>query len=91
MGVRMNEEEAWAFLQQGHTGIFTTLRAGGWPVSLPVWYVVLDRAVYLHTPGKTKKVTRVRNDERACFLVESGEKWTDLAAVMLPVQAAVRG
>ncbi|MGH9137556.1 MAG: hypothetical protein ACRD0G_10985 [Acidimicrobiales bacterium] len=34
------------------------------------------------------KVARLRADDRACFLVESGAAWTELAAVELPVRAS---
>lgn len=89
MGVRLSEEEAWQFVEAGHTGILTTLRRDGWPIALPVWFVVADRRIYVGTPAITKKVARVRNDERASFLVESGEAWVELAAVHLPVRAHV--
>ena len=89
MGVRMGEDEAWEFLASGHTGILTTLRRDGWPVSLPLWYVVEDRAIYVSTPASAKKVARIRNDDRASFLVETGDAWVELAAVELAVRAAV--
>ena len=38
MGVRLDDDEAWAELDAAHTGILTTLRRDGWPVSLPVWF-----------------------------------------------------
>ena len=41
MGVRLSEEEAWAELATAHTGILTTLRRDGRPVSLPVWLVAV--------------------------------------------------
>lgn len=89
MGVRMSEEEAWAFLAAGHTAVLTTLRRDGWPVSLPLWYVVQDRAIYVGTPTRSKKVERIRNDDRGCLLVERGEAWAELAAVELPVRATI--
>ncbi len=88
MGVRLSQDEAWAELAKAHTGIFTSLRRDGWPVSLPTWFVVIDKAIYMRTPDKAKKVARVCNDERGCFLVERGEKWAELAAVELPVRAS---
>jgi hypothetical protein len=63
MNLRLSTEEAWATIEKAHTGIFTTLRADGWPISLPVWFVA--------------------NDPRASFLVESGERWSELLAVHL--------
>ena len=37
----------------------------------------------MRTPAKTRKVEHVRNDPRATFLVERGEKWIELCAVMV--------
>ena len=91
MGVRLTEEQAWHELETAHTGILTTLRRDGWPVSLPVWFVALDHKVYVRTPAKTKKVTRVTNDPRATFLVERGDKWIELCAVMLTGEVELLG
>jgi nitroimidazol reductase NimA-like FMN-containing flavoprotein (pyridoxamine 5'-phosphate oxidase superfamily) len=83
VGVRLTEEEAWAELTAAHTGILTTLRRDGRPVSLPVWFVARDRHVYVRTPARTHKVGHVEHDPRATFLVERGERWAELCAVML--------
>lgn len=83
MSVRLSEAEAWDVLATSHTGIFTTLRRDGMPIALPVWFVALDRTVCLAAPSRTKKVARLRNDPRASFLVESGERWAELQAVHL--------
>lgn len=81
MSIRLSPEEAWAFLEKGHTGILTSLRRDGWPISLPVWYVALDRKIYVSGPARTKKFGRMRRDPRVAFLVETGLKWKELAAV----------
>jgi nitroimidazol reductase NimA-like FMN-containing flavoprotein (pyridoxamine 5'-phosphate oxidase superfamily) len=83
MGVRLNDDEAWAELESAHTGILTTLRRDGRPVSVPVWFTAIDRRIYVRTPAKTRKVEHVRNDARATFLVERGERWIELCAVMV--------
>ena len=83
MSVRMSADESWAMLEQAHTGIFTSLRRDGIPIALPVWFVVLDRTIGLVAPSKTKKIARLRHDQRASFLVESGERWAELRAVHL--------
>lgn len=85
--MRMNDDEVWAMLTDAHTGIFTTLRADGMPISLPVWFAVVNRRVYVVTRGR--KVERVRRDPRAAFLVEAGERWADLRAVHLTGRASV--
>jgi len=82
MGIQFSEDEEREFLTTTHTGVVTTLRRDGWPVSLPVWFAYVDGAIYLRTPAKSRKVARVRHDDRACFLVEAGEAWAELHAVV---------
>ncbi len=89
MSVRLSDEEAWAFLTAGHTGVLTTLRADGFPITLPVWFVVDDGAVLVSGPARTKKFSRVRHDDRCSFLVESGERWVELRAVHLTGRASL--
>jgi hypothetical protein len=50
-------------------------------VALPVWFVVIEREVYVRTPEESKKASRVRHDPRIHFLVEEGERWEELKAV----------
>ncbi len=91
MGVRLTEDEAWAELAAAHTGILTTLRRDGRPVSLPVWFVAIDHHVYVRTPARTHKVGHVEHDPRATFLVERGERWAELCAVMLHADVSLLG
>jgi enoyl-CoA hydratase/carnithine racemase/nitroimidazol reductase NimA-like FMN-containing flavoprotein (pyridoxamine 5'-phosphate oxidase superfamily) len=83
VSIRLSREEAWAELANAHTGIFTSLRADGTPITLPVWFVVLDERVFFSAPARTKKIARVRRNPRCCFLVESGTYWRELKAVLL--------
>ncbi len=87
--VRLTADDAWVLVEAAHTGIFTSLRRDGTPVALPLWFVTHERDIYLRTPGRTKKVDRVRHNPRVSFLVESGERWVDLVAVHLTGTAAV--
>ena len=89
MGVRLSEDEAWAELEQAHTGILTTLRRDGRPVSVPVWFAAFDHLIYVRTPAKTRKVQHVERDPRATFLVERGEQWIELCAVMVHADVAL--
>ena len=83
MGIQLSDEEVWSFAEAAHTGVLTTLRRDGRPVSLPLWFVAFDGAVHFSTPSRSRKVGRVRHDPRACFLVESGLAWRELKAVMM--------
>ncbi len=87
VSVRLDDDEIWAFLERGHTGILTSLRRDGSPVALPVWYTVLDRAVYVSGPAHTKKWQRIERDPRVSFLVEEGLAWRELQAVQLSGKA----
>jgi nitroimidazol reductase NimA-like FMN-containing flavoprotein (pyridoxamine 5'-phosphate oxidase superfamily) len=87
--VRLSDDECWTALRLAHTGTVTTLRRDGWPISLPVWFTVIEEAVYFRTPARSKKVARIRRDERACFQVESGLAWRELAAVVMPARASL--
>ena len=89
MSVRLSLDEAWAVVEASHTGIFTSLRRDGMPVALPIWFVVLERRVYVSGPATAKRVARVRRDPRVSFLVESGQRWAELRAVHLTGQARV--
>ena len=79
VSVRMTQEEIWQFVEDGHTGILTTLRQDGTPIALPIWYACIDRIIYVRTRGK--KLMRIKNDPRSGFLVEQGEHWAELRAV----------
>ena len=89
MGVRLDENEIREFLEKGHTGILTSLRADGWPVTLPIWYATVDGRVYVRTPSKTRKVTRIRKDDRVSFVVESGKAWKELKSVVITGRAVI--
>jgi nitroimidazol reductase NimA-like FMN-containing flavoprotein (pyridoxamine 5'-phosphate oxidase superfamily) len=75
----MDSDELWEFVAAGHTGIFVTLTRDGTPIAMPLWYAVLDRRIYAGSGGK--KLQRIAHNDRASFLVESGERWAQLKAV----------
>ena len=89
MSVRLSADEAWAVVAASHTGIFTSLRRDGVPIALPLWFVALDRRIYVSGPATAKRVARVRRDPRVAFLVESGAHWAELRAVHLTGRARV--
>ena len=53
------------------------------PITLPTSFVAIDRTICFSSPGRTKKLSRIRHDPRASFLVESGARWAELEAVQL--------
>lgn len=87
--MRLSVDEAWTVLEAAHTGILTSMRSDGMPVTLPVWFVALDRCIYVSGPTTTKKFARVRRDPRVSFLVESGRRWAELRGVHLTGRARI--
>jgi hypothetical protein len=84
---RLSEDEVWEYVTDAHTGVMITLRRDGMPIAMPLWFAVVDRAIYVHTRGK--KLARLAHDPRASFLVESGVRWADLKAVHFTGHAAL--
>jgi len=87
VSLRLTDDEVWDYVASAHTGVMTTLRRDGMPISMPLWFMVADRAVYVSTRGK--KLQRLARDPRASFLVESGERWAELKAAHFTGTAAV--
>jgi PPOX class probable F420-dependent enzyme len=85
----MSRDEAWARLAAAHVGIVTTMRRDGMPIATPMWFNVIDDAVYFGTPSKSKKAARLRNNPKVAFLVEGGKRWAELWAVHLTGTAVV--
>jgi nitroimidazol reductase NimA-like FMN-containing flavoprotein (pyridoxamine 5'-phosphate oxidase superfamily) len=83
VSIRLSKDEAWEELARAHTGIFTSLKSDGTPITLPLWFVALDERIYFSAPARTKKIARLRRNPRCCFLVESGRYWRELKAVLV--------
>lgn len=89
VSVRLDRDEAWDRIATAHTGIVTSLRRDGMPISTPMWFCVVDGAVHFRTPAASKKASRLRHDPRVGFLVEGGQRWAELWAVHLAGRAVV--
>lgn len=83
MGVQLDQQELEEFLTNSHTMILSTLRKFGEPFMTPLWYVYMDGAIYFSTPSRSSKVARLKRDPRACCLIEEGDHWIDLKAVVI--------
>jgi PPOX class probable F420-dependent enzyme len=82
MGVRLTEDEIDEYLASGHTLIIATTRKSGEPFMTPIWYVWMDGSFWVRTGPKSAKVQHIRRDPRVCCMVEEGEAWIDLKAVI---------
>ena len=89
MGVQLTRNEIDEYLTNSHTVILATTRKSGEPFMAPLWYVYENGAVYLRTRARSAKAKHIERDRRVCLLVESGERWVDLKAVVMNCDAEV--
>ena len=71
----MDEARARALLEAGFSGRLATVGADGYPYCVPMLYVVMDGALYVHGTGAEGHLRRnVAHDPHICFEVdEPGE------------------
>jgi uncharacterized protein len=72
---RMDTENAMAFLEQAHTGRLATIGKDGFPYCIPLLFIWMDGAVFLHGSNAVGHLRQnIDHDGRACFeLDETGE------------------
>jgi len=90
----MTETERDQFLATTRIGIFATLRRGGFPVAVPVWFAWDGRVVRMFTSARSGKVARLRRDPRASVLVANSvgerEAWVAFdGTVTISSEAAI--
>ncbi|MEE9284935.1 MAG: pyridoxamine 5'-phosphate oxidase family protein [Dehalococcoidia bacterium] len=83
MAITLDQQEIDEFLTNGHTVIFTCLDKNGYPHSTPLWYVYMDGHIVVRGRTGSQKQRNLQRDSRVSVLVESGERWRDLKAVMI--------
>ena len=89
MGVSLTSEEMTEFLRKGHTLILATIRKSGEPMATPLWYLYDDGCFYVSTFARTSKLKHIKRDPRVCVLVEDGEHYLDLRAVVANCTAEI--
>ncbi|MCL0102314.1 pyridoxamine 5'-phosphate oxidase family protein [Dehalococcoidia bacterium] len=87
MPVTLDQAEVDDFLTQGHTLIFTTIDKDGYPHSSPLWYVYMDGNIYVRGRANSQKAANIARNANVCGLVETGELWRELKAVMIRGEA----
>lgn len=83
MGIRLDEKEINDFLSKGHTLILTTIDKDGYPHSTPLWFVYMDSLIYTRGRRRGQKTLNIQRNPKVSCLVEEGDRWRDLKAVMI--------
>lgn len=70
----MSDERARETLAQGYGGHLATVSEDGFPYCIPLLYVWIDGALYLHTTSARGHLrANIERDDRACFEIDERE------------------
>ena len=83
MGIELGPHEIESYLNAAPRGILCVTRREHAPLALPMWFAWVDGKVVMNTSLKSKKVAAVRKHPQVSFLVESGEHYWTLKAVLI--------
>jgi nitroimidazol reductase NimA-like FMN-containing flavoprotein (pyridoxamine 5'-phosphate oxidase superfamily) len=66
---QVTHDEAMEILGQAEYGVLSTIDKDGYPYGLPLHYIVLDEAVYLHCALEGHILDNISHNNRVCFTV----------------------
>ena len=81
--IRMNGEEALAFLRAHRRLQVATLNPDGAPHLSTVWYALHESAVCFITYSKTQKIANLQRDPRITISVDAGDEYSTLQGVVI--------
>ena len=82
MGVELTPDEIDSYMLQSPRVILCIAREGLAPLPLPMWFGWIDRTIVMHTMLSSKKMEHLQRNPRVSCLVESGEHYYTLKAVL---------
>lgn len=65
----LEKEEIMELLKRNEYGILSTIGENGYPYGVPVNYVYIDNAIYLHCAVEGQKLDNLKNDNKVSFCV----------------------
>ena len=66
---QVTHDEAMEILGQAEYGVLCTIDKNGYPYGLPLHYIVLNNAVYLHCALEGHMLDNISNNNKVCFTV----------------------
>lgn len=67
--------EVAEFLQHPNYATISTLRADGWPVSVPTWYLFENGRILVNMDAGRKRLTWLRDDPRVSLSAMDPDDW----------------
>ena len=83
MGIELSSPEVDAYMLGSPRGILCVTRPGKAPLALPMWFGWIDGKIVMTTLSASKKMAPIRENPLVSFLVESGEAYFTLKALLL--------
>ncbi|MCH8074628.1 MAG: pyridoxamine 5'-phosphate oxidase family protein [SAR324 cluster bacterium] len=83
MGIALNQAEIDQYMLSSPRGILCVSRENQAPLALPMWFGWIDGKVMMNTLLTSKKVEPIRRNPQVSFLVESGEAYFTLKALLV--------
>ncbi len=88
--IKLTEEQVRDYLERQKTLIVVSNGRDGYPHPMPMWFYTDDAGcLYCTTFSKAQKVLNWRRDPKASLLVESGEEYAKLKAVLIYATAEI--
>ena len=88
--IKLNREEVQEYLERQKTLIIVSNGRDGYPHPMPMWFHTDDAGcLYCTTFRKAQKVLNWQRDPKASLLVESGDEYADLKAVLIYARAEI--
>ncbi len=88
--IRLSEEELEEYLQSQPTVIMATQNHDGYPHMVPMWFVMIDGLIHMHTYKTSQKVVNIRREPKGSVLIEDGETYGALRGVFIRGRFEVR-
>ena len=82
MSIELSQEEIDRFMLESPRCILCVSREGQAPLPLPMWFGWIDGKIYMHTMLSSKKMPHLRKNPEVACLVEGGEHYYTLKAVL---------
>jgi PPOX class probable F420-dependent enzyme len=69
--------------------VVSSIGPRGWPHSMPMWFVLREREIWVWSYAKAQKVRNLERDRRATLLVETGTEYVELRGIQIEAEAEI--
>ncbi|GAA4878254.1 PPOX class F420-dependent oxidoreductase [Saccharopolyspora cebuensis] len=87
--ITMTQAEIDGFIAARRVVVLATVKPGGRPHLVPMWFVPDGPRIEVWSFGKSQKTVNLRRDPRATLLLEAGESYDQLRGVSLECSVEV--